>query len=78
MQSTGDAIFTPDVRFTRAQVLGMAGKREESLAELEYLFEQGVDINRWQLYLDPNWDYFRDDERFNDLVRPLNLKAAQQ
>jgi TolB-like protein/Flp pilus assembly protein TadD len=78
MQSTGDAIFTPDVRLIRALVLGMAGKREESLAELEDLFEQGIDISRWQLYLDPNWDFFRDDERFNELVRPLNLKAARQ
>ncbi len=78
MQSGGDAIFTPDARFTRALVLGMAGKRDESLAELEDLFEQGVDISRWQLYLDPNWDFFRDDERFNELVRPLNLKKSQR
>ena len=78
MQSSGDAIFTVGMRVTRALVLGMAGKREESLAELENLFKQGVNITRWQLYLDPNWDFFRDDERFNALARPLNLEEARQ
>ena len=27
-------------------------------------------FSRWQLHLDPAWDFFRDDPRFNDLVRP--------
>lgn len=53
-------------------------KREESLAELENLFQQGIEISRWRLYLDPNWDFFRDDERFNELARPLNLEEARQ
>ena len=78
MQSSGDAIFTVGMRVTRALVLGMAGKREESLAELENLFKQGVNITRWQLYLDPNWDFFRDDERFNELARPQNLEETRQ
>ena len=78
MQSGEDALFTASVRFIRALVLGMAGKREESLAELENLFEQGIYIARWYLYLDPKWDFFRDDERFNELVRPLNLEEVRQ
>jgi len=78
LQSGGDAIFTADVRFIRALVLGMAGKRDESLAELENLLKQDINISRWELSLDPNWDFFRDDERFNDLVRPLNLEEARQ
>ncbi len=78
MQSTGDAIFTANMRVIRALVLGMAGNREESLAELEILFKEGVNISPWRLYLDPNWDFFRDDERFNELARPLNLEEARQ
>jgi hypothetical protein len=27
---------------------------------------------------EPEWDYFRDDERFNTLTRPLDLNEAQQ
>ncbi len=71
-------VFTAEMRFTRALVLGMAGKREQSLAELENLFKRGINITRWHLYLDPNWDFFRDDERFNELARPLNLEEARQ
>lgn len=71
-------VFTAEMRFTRALVLGMAGKREESLAELENLVKQGANISPWRLSLDPNWDFFRDDERFNELARPLNLDEARQ
>jgi hypothetical protein len=77
-QNTGDALFTPDVQFIRAWVLGMAGKRVESLAELENLFKQDINITRWRLYLDPSWDFFRDDDRFNKLARPLNLERKSQ
>ena len=61
---------------TRAQVLGMAGKREEALAEIERLLNSPYRLNRWWLYLDPRWDYFRDDERFNDLIRPEGVGEA--
>ena len=54
----------------RAQVLGMAGAREESLAEIERLLNTPYRFSKWLLYLDPRWDFFRDDERFNDLIRP--------
>ena len=78
MQSTGDALFTANTRYIRAMVLGMVGKREESLAELDFLLKQGVNITRWRLYLDPKWDFFRDDDRFNELARPLNLELTAQ
>ena len=57
-----------------AQVLGMAGRREESLAEIERLINAAIAAPRWDLYLNPDWDFFRDDERFNALARPLNLE----
>ena len=55
---------------TRAQVLAMAGEREAALAEIERLLNSPYRFNKWNLYLDPRWDFFRDDERFNDLIRP--------
>jgi tetratricopeptide (TPR) repeat protein len=62
----------------RAMILGMAGQREESLLEVERLLNTPASITRWELYLSPNWDFFRDDERFNELIRPLNLKDPEQ
>jgi len=63
---------------TRALVLAMSGNRDEALVEIERLLSIPGQIDRWLLYLDPAWDFFRDDERFNELVRPLNLKEAKK
>ncbi len=76
LQGGGDAIFTPEMETTRAQILAMSGKRDEALAEIERLLKNPVGFNRWELYLNPFWDFFRDDERFNTLIRPLNLTEA--
>ena len=62
----------------RAMILGMGGQRDESLAEIERLLKTPVGLNRWELYLSPDWDFFRDDERFNALARPENLEEAGQ
>ena len=71
-----DFMFGTNLSEARAQVLGMIGQRDEALAEIERLLNHPTGFNRWELYLDPRWDFFRDDERFNELVRPLNLKDA--
>ena len=79
MVSEEDDTFTgAGISEINAQVLGMTGNREESLAEIERLLEYPTGFNRWEIYLDPRWDFFRDDERFNELVRPLNLAEVQQ
>jgi len=72
-----DIMFGTDMAEANAQVLAMTGKRDEALAEIERLLEHPTGFNRWMLYLDPRWDFFRDDERFNTLIRPLNLTEAK-
>ena len=67
-----DLIFGSNLSENRAQVLGMIGKRDEALAEIERLLNHPFGFSRWALYLDPRWDFFRDDERFNELIRPVN------
>ena len=62
---TVDALTGANLAGFRAQVLGMTGHRDEALAEIERLLDTPAGLVRWQLYLDPNWDFFRDDERFN-------------
>ena len=69
-----DIMFGSFASQTRAQVLGLAGKRDEALAEIERLLNNPYRFNRWSLYLDPRWDFFRDDERFNELIRPEGVE----
>ncbi len=57
-------------------VLARAGKRDEALACLPTVIDQPGGPLRWELYLDPTWDFMRDDERFNELVRPPNLEQS--
>ncbi len=57
-------------------VLARAGKRDEALACLPKVIDQPGGFFRWELYLDPTWDFMRDDERFNELVRPPNLEQS--
>jgi len=57
-------------------VLAQAGKRDEVLAMLPSLLEMPNGFYKWELYLDPRWDLMRDDERFNELVRPDNLEQS--
>ena len=72
-----DMMFSTDISENNAQVLAMTGKRDEALAEIERLLEHPTGFNRWMLYLDPRWDFFRDDERFNELSRPLNIDEME-
>ena len=56
------------------QVLALTGDRDRALEMLAELIDVPGGFVRWELYLDPRWDFFRDDERFNDLIRPHNLE----
>ncbi len=54
-------------------VLALTGERDRALEILAQMIDKPAGFNRWDLYLDPRWDFFRDDERFNELIRPLSL-----
>ena len=54
----------------------MAGHRDEALKNIAELLDMPKDVDRWMLYLDPRWDFFRDDERFNKLIKPLNFDES--
>ena len=57
-----------------SKVLARSGERDRALELLTKLIDRPAMVTRWELYLDPRWDFFRDDERFNDLIRPHNLE----
>ena len=65
-----DLLFGQGIAQQRALVLGLVGRRDEALAEIRRMLETPYKMNKWILYNDIRWDFFRDDERFNELVRP--------
>ena len=58
--------------FQRAHtfVLALTGQRDEALERIAANIDAPEGFSRWELYLEPEWDFFRNDERFNELVRP--------
>jgi tetratricopeptide (TPR) repeat protein len=78
MPESLDRMDGTSISAQHVQILGMTGHRDEALAEIERLLDLPNGLVRWNLYLDPMWDYFRDDERFNELIKPRNLDEAQK
>lgn len=67
----------PNILARQAIVLALTGERQRALELLHMLLnEVPSNQNRWELYLDPRWDFMRDDERFNELIRPDNLDES--
>jgi hypothetical protein len=73
-----DHVWGIFLRRAHTLMLARAGKRDEALEILATTVDKKEGRTRWQLYLDPRWDFFRDDERFNELARPLNLDEAER
>ncbi len=72
-----DHLFGAITHMGQTALMARAGQRDEALDRLAENIDGPEGYSRWELYLDPGWDFFRDDERFNDLARPLNLKEDQ-
>ena len=77
MPESRDSLQGPSYSVSAARIMAIAGQRDEALLEIERLLNTPGGLIRWNLYLSPEWDFFRDDERFNELIRPLNLKEAK-
>ena len=73
-----DSLYGAMMTRNHTFVLARAGRRDEALDRLSGTIDKIGGENRWELYLDPQWDFFRDNERFNELVRPLNFEEASQ
>ncbi len=58
------------------KVLALTGERDRALEMMAQLIDEPAGFARWELYLDPRWDFIRDDDRFNDLIRPDNLEQS--
>ncbi|HKJ17058.1 MAG TPA: tetratricopeptide repeat protein [Xanthomonadales bacterium] len=70
-----DAIVAVTPVYGRAMVKGLSGDKNGAIEDLMTAFhmEGSFSPTRWQLHLDPNWDFMRDDPRFVELATPVNL-----
>jgi TolB-like protein/Tfp pilus assembly protein PilF len=70
-----DAMLSGWLLTYQAMVKGLAGDQEAAIDDLELALTiptaQGITV--WDLYYDPNWDFLRDNPRFNALATPENI-----
>ncbi len=79
-RDTGDGGWTTRKRAQRehveptrfAIIYAQLGEKDEAFEWLEKAFEEGQDMNNLKVH--PIWDPLRDDPRFQDLLRRLNLE----
>ncbi len=69
-----DAMWGALIEEREIRVLAAAGLRDEALQRISEAIDQPGWLDPWTLYLDPSWDFFRDDPRFNELVRPEGVE----
>ncbi len=65
-----DYVMEPTVSVIRARALAVLGETEEALALIEHLLTVEGGLTQWDYYLDPAWDFMRDNERFVALTTP--------
>jgi tetratricopeptide (TPR) repeat protein len=70
-----DHVFGANIHRRMTWLLAFLGQRDAALKRIAAKLDQPEGFNRWQLHLDPRWDFFRDDPRFNDLARPEGIEA---
>jgi len=63
-----DAIWRPWTEQTRVQVDAMAGDRDAGIPTIELLLKEPAGVTPALLRLDPAWDAFRGDPRFDKLA----------
>jgi len=56
----------------QAMVKGLAGDQDAAMDDLEKAFDipTAIRVHSWDLHYDPNWDFMRDNPRFNELATP--------
>jgi TolB-like protein/tetratricopeptide (TPR) repeat protein len=77
IDSISDAMAGGAVDSLAARILALTGKEDQALIEIERLIDTPASrLTRWSLTLDPRWDFFRENERFNELIQPVNSPEA--
>ena len=69
-----DHLFGANIDATDVWLTALSGQRDAALARIAAKLNQPEGFSSWELYLDPGWDFFRDDPRFTELVRPEGVE----
>ena len=77
MSLEDDHLAGPQIAIVVSKVFALSGERDRALELLVKIIDIPAGPTRWELYLDPRWDFFRDDERFNDLIRPHDIEQSK-
>ena len=68
-----DSMIYGSLLSNQAMVKGLAGDQDAAMDDLEKAFNIPTAVRRvrpWNLHYDPNWDFMRDNPRFNELATP--------
>jgi TolB-like protein len=70
-----DAMLWGSLLVDQAMVMGLSGDIEGAIDQLSSVMHLpcAFPTTAWDLNLDPNWDFLRDNPRFVDLATPANL-----
>ncbi|MCF6318908.1 MAG: hypothetical protein L3J83_06480 [Proteobacteria bacterium] len=71
-----DKLMGMNILRVKALILAKIGQRDIALKLIEEIIDKPNGFARWELYLHPGWDFFRDDERFNKLIKPLDFDQS--
>jgi hypothetical protein len=65
-----DHVFGLNIDQRYIRIMALVGERDLALERIAAKLDKPEGFSRWELYLDPAWDFFRDDARFNALALP--------
>jgi TolB-like protein/Tfp pilus assembly protein PilF len=60
----------------KAFILARAGRSDEAIELIKLIVNKPGGFSSWRYYLDPGWDFFRDNEEFNQLIKPDNFDQS--
>jgi len=71
-----DVLDASPIHMAACYAIALTGDYDRALEMIALLLKTPGGFKRWYLYLDPHWDFFRVDERFNQLIKPLNFEQS--
>ena len=69
-----DHLFGANIESTDVWLTAFSGNRDAALERIAAKLNQPEGFSSWELYLDPAWDFLRDDPRFTELARPEGVE----
>jgi len=72
-----DHLFGSAIHRAQTLVIGMAGRHDEAIDRIAADLDATEGFTRWELQLDPQWDFLRGNQRFDALVAPVQVSEGE-